>query len=274
MLVVCSSLRTAIAASVVALASSMAVAQIQTDTHNYSSSTDYKAYIGTEDFAGASLASPANGSPAPQYGGGRARYPEYRSRWSQMAFEAGGGFTAPTGNGDPYITYGGNVTVGAGWNFNKWAGMLAEYQFNRNKIPGATLSGLGVPGGNVNTWSLTLQPIVYLPMDRTKGVYVTGGGGFYRKVTNFTEPVAACYYNYYYGYICGYQNQTVYHFSSNQGGMNIGAGFYWKAFGENSNAKLFAEARYVWLDTPKASTSQPLAYGAEELIPVTFGVRF
>jgi len=120
-------------------------------------------------------------------------------------------------------------------------------------------------------WSLTIDPIIYLPpITPTIGVYVTGGGGFYRKVTNFTAP--ACEEGFF-GVFC--ENQTIAHLSSNQGGLNIGAGAYWKAFGPDSRAKLYAEARYVWVDSPSAAAENGyLAGGTEGLIPVTFGIRF
>jgi hypothetical protein len=279
--------RFAIAACALALASLPLAVQAQDDAqHGYSSSSSYKAALNGEDIDGAS-ADPGpspNPAPKPQYGQTNSQYPSYQNRWSKIAFEAGGGFTAPVGNdvsgGQPlgfagYDTWGYNLTVGAGWNFNKWLGALVEYQFNRNKIPGATLSAVGAPGGNINTWSFTIDPIIYLPPISSKmGAYVTGGGGFYRKVTNYTSPQESCYFDPFFGLICGSQNETIYHFSSNQGGLNIGAGLYWKAFGPDSHAKLYAEARYVWVDSPASSSAQPFAEGTEGLIPVTFGIRF
>jgi hypothetical protein len=275
--------RMAIAASVFAFtAAAVYPALAQSDNasgsadtgHAYSSSTDWKAYLDTDGLDGSAAATPA---PAPKPGGqygSNNRSPGYGSNtWSHLAFEAGGGFTAPVGNDvrDGYDTWGYNVTAGAGWNFTKHIGALLEYQFNRNKIPGATLAAIGAPGGNINTWSLTIDPIIYLPVSKTTGAYVTGGGGFYRKVTNFTAPEEEefCYY------FCevGYENETIGHFSSNQGGLNIGIGGYWKAFGPDSNAKLYAEARYVWVDSPTA-TATTSGEGTEGLIPVTFGIRF
>jgi len=253
----------------------------QSDTHSaFSSSDENKSYLANEDMDGASLAADPGPSPTPQYGQSNSQYPTYESRWSKVAFEAGGGFTAPIGNDvsggkgvglSGYDTWGYNLILGGGWNFNKWLGALVEYQFNRNKIPGSTLAVLGAPGGNINTWSFTIDPIIYLPpITSSMGVYVTGGGGFYRKVTNFTAP--ACEESFF-GIYC--ENQTIYHLSSNQGGLNIGLGGYWKAFGPDSRAKLYAEARYVWVDSPAAAPSNGyLAGGTEGLIPVTFGIRF
>jgi len=248
----------------------------------YSSSAEWKQSLATYDLAAAPAA-----SASPQYGqyGRRTnnRYPAYQSRWSHMAFEIGGGPTAPIGNAARnWETWGYNVTVGGGWNFSRYLGALLEYQFNRMKIPGDTLTalaianGTGTPlGGNINTWSLTLDPIIYLPAGHSMGAYVTGGGGFYRKVTNFTESVSSVQCDPFYGFCYqGFVPVTVAHSSSNQGGLNLGLGLYWKAFGPDSNAKLYTEARYVWVDSPLASPADPYGSGTEGFIPVTIGLRF
>jgi hypothetical protein len=254
----------------------IAAATLSAAAQKYSSSADYTTTWTGEVTDGASTGSDPVSGGVPQYdrntGNG---YPSFENRWSHVAFEAGGGLTAPIGNDHPFVTYGYNLTVGGGWNFTKKFGTLVEYQFNRNKIPGATLAVVGAAGGNVNTWSFTVDPIYHYGHLGKWGGYVTGGGGFYRKVTNFTDPQAVQYCGgYFYGY-CGYQyqNVTIGHFSSNQGGLNIGTGVTWQVFGPDSRAKLYGEARYVWVDSPRASTTHQ-GTGTEELIPVTFGVRF
>ena len=280
--------RIAFASSLIALAGMPCAANAQTDSENsgsghaasstvdYSSSLDWKSYLKMDESFGDAL--PGSPSPSPQYGQTN-NYPTYTSRWSRVAIEAGAGFTAPVGNtAHGWETYGYNIKAGAGWNFTNRLGALIEFQWNRDKIPGSTLtqlaysSGASTPlGGNVNTWSFTIDPIFYLPVTHKWGAYVTGGGGFYRKVTNFTQPTLTyvCYYFCYPGYV----PTTVAHSSSNQGGLNIGAGFYWK-LNEDSRMKLFAEARYTWVDSPTASPSDPYGSGTSSLIPVTFGVRF
>jgi len=279
--------RLALAASFVALAGLPCGASAQTESDisgggptiasaaDYSSSLDWKNYLKTDE----PLSEALPGKPRPQYGQS-SNYPAYTSRWSRVAFELGGGFTAPVGNtAHGWETYGYNLKAGAGWNFTRHLGILLEYQWNRDKIPGSTLTQLAISsgsptplGGNVNTWSFTLDPIFYVPVTHRTGAYITGGGGFYRKVTNFTAPALGfiCYYYCYPGYF----PQTVAHSSSNQGGMNIGPGFYWKPMGEDSNMKFFAEVRYTWVDSPIASPSDPYGSGTSSLIPVTFGVRF
>jgi hypothetical protein len=220
-------------------------------------------------------ASAALARPGPQYGGHQNNYPSYpnyQNKWSRIAFVGGGGFTAPIGNDTRgYETWGYNFTVGGGWNFTKKFGALFEYQFDRNKIPGATIAAVGAQGGNINSHLFLFDGIYYPYSHARTGLYITGGPGFSRKVTNFTDlqSVQECYYFCYYGYA----PVTVASFSSTQLAADAGIGAYWKAFGQDSNAKLFAEARYVFVDSPRATTTTN-GEGTEEIIPVTFGIRF
>ena len=264
----------AIAAAILALASLPITAKAQNETHGaVSSSDDNKSFLYGEDIDGASLAAAPDPSPKPQYGQTSSRYPTYENKWSKLAIEAGGGFNAPVSDATTYSTYGYNLTLGAGWNVNKVLGAMLEYQFIDDKIPGATLAAVGAPGGYTHVWSFTIDPVVNLPTTGRLGAYFTGGGGFYRKVVTFTTPVPVLYCDYFGYCFIGTQNVTIGHFSSNQGGMNIGGGLTWKAFGPDSKGKLFAEARYLWVDSPSASATQQ-GTGTFTTIPVTFGIRW
>jgi len=203
-----------------------------------------------------------------------------RGLLSKLAFEAGGGFNAPVSSSSSYVTWGGNFTGGAGLHINKRFSLLTEYQFIDDKLPGALIAETGANGGNTHIWSLTVDPVIDLFPKSTNSVYVTGGGGFYRKVTNFTDPQEAEYCDYYY---CGIEteNAVVGHFSSNQGGFNIGGGYTHKIGGLYSDGtmKLFAEVRYLDVLSP-ASAIAPNGLGTAtvgpdtKLIPVTVGVRW
>jgi hypothetical protein len=170
--------------------------------------------------------------------------------------------------------------VGAGYRFSPHLSLLAEYQFIDDKLPGKLIAETGANGGHAHIWSFTLAPVIDLMPKRTNDLYVTGGGGFYRKVTSFTDPEPAEYCDYYY---CGivYQATVVGHFSSNQGGWNVGGGFTHKMGGtyNDSRMKLFAEVRYLYVDTPAVSSS-PNGLGTTtvaagtKLIPITLGVRW
>ncbi len=279
----------------------------------FSSSSSGQNPFAGEDIDGRSLASAPDGTIrkiAPQYGGGGGYHP-YNSdngRFSHIAFEVGGGFTAPIGNAAsggftsifadgtkyPTLTYGGNLLVGAGWNFSKRFALLGEFSYNANKIPGKTLtafynaedaasggafSGNGIVniGGNVHTFGYTAEPVFYYYNSdkHSYAGYVIGGVGFYHRSINFTAPVVS------YGYFGGaYQtNQTFTSYTDNSLGANFGTGVSVKPFGQYSQAKLFAEVRYVFVNSPRESTSDlangnVLHTGTEELIPVSIGIRF
>ena len=256
-----------------------------TSSANESSSLQYVADDASDGASALSDAAAARGSG--RAGAGQ----DYGAKhgmlsWSHVAGEAGGGFNAPIGNdtssggttstsanyGGPFLTYGANFTGGLGLRFSPRISLLGEYQFMDDKLPGAFIAEVGTQGGHAHIWSLTLDPVIDLAPKAKNSVYVTGGGGLYRKVTSFTDPVEGeeCYY------YCGIvvENQTVYHFSSNQGGVNFGAGMTHRMGGTygDGQMKLYAEARYVWIDTPSITAYN--GTGRTETIPVTLGVRW
>ena len=213
-------------------------------------------------------------------GGGGQDYGKHSGGFSKLAIEASGGANGPLGTSSNYITWGGNFTAGGGLHFSRAVSLLAEYQFLGDKLPGNLIAETGASGGNAHIWSLTLAPVIDLFPKATNSVYVTGGGGFYRKVTNFTDPEEAEYCEYYY---CGIttENVVVGHFSSNQGGWNVGGGFTHKVGGLSGDGrmKLFAEVRYLDVLTPAVSSS-PNGLGTTtvaagtRLLPISFGVRW
>jgi hypothetical protein len=201
--------------------------------------------------------------------------------FNHLAFEAGGGFTAPTSDSSPYITWGGNFTAGAGYRFNSYLSLMLEYQIIDSKLPGALVAETGANGGNAHIWSFTLDPVLDLFPRRANDFYVTGGGGFYRKMTNFTDPALVEWCDF---YDCGVgvSNVVVGHFSSNQGGWNIGGGYSRRIAKDydNGRIRLFAEARYLDVLSPAVNGITPNGLNATsvaadtKLIPVTLGVRW
>ena len=92
----------------------------------------------------------AEGAGAGQYGqSGGSGGGSQRGLFHHLAFEAGGGFNGLVGNDTPYITWGGNFTVGAGFRFSRMFSTLLEYQFIDDKLPGAFISAVGTQSGDV-----------------------------------------------------------------------------------------------------------------------------
>ena len=283
--------RFVIACAAAVLASGAASAQVTVSgpssnepavTTAYSSSNDFPLVRDSSESADPS-GTPA--APSPAMGNGNGQYDNSAGKashdWkSRLAFEAGGGFNIPTSDTNPYLNLGGNITVGGGLHLARGVSLLAEYQFIVDGLPSAIVTEAGANGGNVHLWSLTLDPVIDLMPKKATSVYVTGGGGFYRKVTNFTSPQAVQYCTYFYCGV-GYQNAVVGHFSSNQGGWNVGGGVT-RRFGgayHDGRMEVFGEARYLDVMTPAVTTAPNglgiTSVGADtKLIPITFGVRF
>lgn len=195
---------------------------------------------------------------------------------SGLAFEGGFGFNAPKSNS---IGWGWNILIGAGIHAGSHLTPMIEYQFVKTGLAQYLINEAGSQGGNTHIWSFGIDPVYDFAPKASNDFYVKGGGGFYRKVTNFTDAVPQQYCDYFYG--CGYVNvnQVVGHFSSNQGGWNIGGGYYHRFGGIYGTGKMkfFAEARYLDVLTPAVMgkdsngntvTSVP---ADTKLIPVTFG---
>lgn len=273
--------RACVVAAAVLLAAGIAQAQSTSSNDNSSSASYSSSQSGLTQIASLALpeapapsasASSSGGSGAGQYGNGGGK----QSLLHNWTFEAGGGFNAPISSS---VTYGGQFTVGAGLKFNKYLSSLIEYQFLDAKLPGYLIAEAGANGGYAHIWSFTIDPVIDLMPKATNDVYVTGGGGFYRKVTSFTDPEETeyCYY------FCeiGTANAVVGHFSSNQGGINIGAGFQHRIgsmYGD-SNTKLFVEARYMDVFSPAVMGSAnglgvTSVAANTQIIPVSVGVRF
>jgi hypothetical protein len=269
----------------VVLAAGAALAQ-STPSHDSSSSPSFSessssaALPAADEAEGAALPTASGASSGAAAAGQERGGYHSRNLFSHLTYEAGGGANGPTSDSSPYITWGGNFTVGAGYRFNPYVSLLTEYQFIDDKLPGAIIAETGSNGGHAHIWSLTLDPVVDLLPKSTNSVYVTGEGGFYRKVTSFTDPQQTYYCDYFYCYP-GVVNAVVGHFSSNQGGWSIGGGFTHRLGGiyGDGKAKLFAEVRYLDVLTPAVTTSAnglPVtSVGADtKVIPITLGVRF
>ena len=245
---------------------------------------------------------PLSSLNAMQYGGGR-RYgrPRYRGGnttadgTNKYTFVVGGGFTEPVNGSDRFLDLSWSVKAGAGRNFNKHFGVLVEYNYDNFGLTNldkqaALYNSYGFTDGSGNAidfsgldgsahaWSITVNPIIHVIQGEKTGMYITGGGGFYRKLTNFTLPAQVESCDPIYGF-CGIYstNQTIDHYSNNAGGANGGVGFDYK-LSRFSGEKLFAEARYTWIDNSQSQNSVNSLYPANNArtiyVPVTIGLRF
>jgi hypothetical protein len=248
-----------------------------------------------------------------QYGGGqRRRYgaPKYRGSntnpdgSSKYTFLAGAGLSQPIGNTYKYLTPSYGFQVGAGRNFDRHVGVIAQFDYDHFGFTGATLtnqtniynnpfvyagqiSGLD---GTSHVWSFTLNPTYTISAGEGLGAYVVAGVGFYHKTANFTVPATGTYCDYYYGCYQYSANQTIDKYTSNAPGFNGGFGLTYK-FSRFSNERFYIEARYVFVDnsqrrgvinttaslaTITATTTNlyPANSNRTTFIPIKAGIRF
>ena len=195
---------------------------------------------------------------------------------SGLAFEGGFGFNAPESNS---IGWGWNLLIGGGVHMGPHFTPMIEYQFIHTGLAQYIINEVGSNSGFTHIWSFGIDPVFDIAPKASNDFYIKGGGGFYRKVTNFTNPEPQLYCDYFGE--CGYVpvNTVVAHFSSNQGGWNIGGGYNHRFGGIYGTGKMkfFAEARYLDVLTPavngtSATGASVTAVPADtKLIPVTLG---
>jgi hypothetical protein len=186
--------------------------------------------------------------------------------FSHLAFQVGAGFTTPVGNTGRYTDVGWNIGAGAGFNFNHQVGILIDANYNTLGINSTTLQSAGTPGGGVHVFSATLDPIVHVTPKAKFDVYLTGGGGLYRREEDLTAPTVGFYsgFNPFFGYYSGAYGATAVLASSSvvKPGVDGGLGI---AFGSKWHGKFYAEAKYNRIFMGNYHT---------DYVPVTFGFRW
>lgn len=269
-----------------------------------------------------------SGLNAMQYGG-RSGRPRYRGGnqnpdgSNKYEFYAGVGLTAPVGNTHEYYTPDYAIQVGVGRNFSDKWGVNVEFNWDNMNLQGNTLMNqqnlyntyiniynnycttnpsdpncADAPASTISgldayshIWSFSLQPVYKIPVNEGLGAYVTGGIGFYHKITTFTEPETGCdpFYAAYYG-ICieDSANEPIDSYTSNAPGVNAGLGLTYK-FSRFSNERFYIEAKYVYtfnsqrqgvtVQTASAANINetndfPANSNRTSWVPIKVGIRF
>lgn len=186
---------------------------------------------------------------------------------SKFTFDLGAGFTESVGATRTELNKTGwNIGGGAGYNFTKNIGMMADLNYTSLGINGATLGSFGAPGGNVGLFTAMLDPIVHVSPFHHVDFYLTGGGGMVRQRQEFTAPATATaeVYSPFFGfYPVAFGTTQAYNlYSVVKPGFDTGGGIQ---FGSRWHGKFFAEARYYHMFNTNSHT---------DFIPVTVGFRW
>ena len=185
----------------------------------------------------------------------------------RVSFNVGGGFTQTLGRAGARLNNGWNFDGGVGFNFSPYIGVMGQWNYNQFDINAATLNNLGFPGGDVNLWSLTLDPIVHTHPRGPVDVYFIGGGGLYHRRQEFTQPTTAAFTDFdpFFGFyqVAVPATQVLSSYSVNKPGFNGGMGV---SFGTKWHVKFYAEARFHRMILGENRYT--------DYLPVTFGLRW
>jgi opacity protein-like surface antigen len=187
---------------------------------------------------------------------------------SLFNFDFGAGFTNPVYDAGRTLNTGWNFTAGAGISPVSSLGVMGEFNYNYLGMNDATLRRQQVPGGDVEVWSFTVDPIFRFNAEGRVSPYVIVGGGIYHRVVEYTAPVLVTsgYFDPFFGIffpITYPANVVISSFSVTKPGFNGGAGVSFRI--GQSRAKFYMEARYHHMYTSPQATSY---------VPVTFGIRW
>ena len=238
--------------------------------------------------------------PPPRRRYGRPNYSDSHTNpdgSSKFAFMAGAGLTSPVQDTGTYLTPGYVFQVGAGRNWSKKFGLMAQFDYDHFGFQGKTLANqqklynsyctvsdqsLGLCSlittldGNSHVWSFTVDPTFTFMSGDSWGAYAVGGVGFYHKTANFFVPTTqeACSI---YGCFDYAADETIDKYTSNAPGFNGGLGITYKP-SRFAGERFYLEARYVFVDNSTKAASNTNLYPPNAnqtyYIPVTVGLRF
>lgn len=78
-----------------------------------------------------------------------------QDEYHHFTANVGGGYTSVVGSVGNRLDGGGNFQAGAGFNFNRYLGVLGTFSFNQLGVTRSALNAIDVPDGNGRVYSLT-----------------------------------------------------------------------------------------------------------------------
>lgn len=192
----------------------------------------------------------------------------FAQNFNKFAFAAGAGFTEPVVHSDSRFDPGFHFGLGAGYKMHPNLTLMGEFGFYHLGVSSNILKNVGAPDGSGRIYSFTLNPVVHFKPRGMFDPYLIGGGGYYRRTVEFTQPAVTTVtaFDPFFGFVPVNvaTNVVLGTFTQNNGGLNIGGGISRRLRGEGG-ASFFAEARYHYLFTSPVRTT---------VLPVTFGFRW
>jgi opacity protein-like surface antigen len=182
-------------------------------------------------------------------------------------FFVGGGPSFPENRLGTYTKDGYNISVGGGVKANRIVEFLGEFDFIHLGVEKSVLRALSVPQGTTRVYALTANVKLNVIPAGPLHVYVIGGGGWYRRTVEFTQPTTALVtvFDPWWGYFANAvvpANQVFGSVTRDSGGFNAGGGI---SFAVGHGTRIYAESRWHRAYHSPTNTT---------IVPVTFGLRF
>jgi len=201
---------------------------------------------------------------------GLARKPKVKL-YKNWVFNAGGGASLPDGTTMDFVRGGGGVaSAGVARNYSQYFGFRMDFQFDNLPLRDSALRLAQAPGATSHVYSVSLEPIINMPVTSDWGGYIVVGPAFYHrsgKLDSSTAiPGSGCNSFFQWWGPCFNSslpvNGNFLHASQNEFGETFGLGVTHKI---NPKVELYAEFRYLHGSYNGKTT---------DLRPITIGVRW
>jgi hypothetical protein len=201
---------------------------------------------------------------------GLARKPKVKL-YKNWVFNAGGGANLPNGTTMDFVRGGGGVAAaGVARNYSQYFGFRLDFQFDNLPLRDSALRQAQAPGANSHVYSVSLEPIINMPVTSDWGGYLVVGPAFYHrsgKLDSSTAiPGSDCNSFFQWWGSCFNAslpvNGNFLHASQNEFGEIFGIGVTHKI---NPKVELYAEFRYLHGSYNSKTT---------DTRPITIGVRW
>jgi len=197
----------------------------------------------------------------------------------------GGGFSLATGDIEEHFGNGGNFEAGFTFLVNDKLGFQAQYSYTKLNGKNFTFPVAPTFGGVLSDQTVrahmnmhAVSADVVIKPDGVPGVYIVGGPGVYKRTVSLSTTQSAGF-----AAICDPHwfvcfpspvsiDNVIGDRSSTDFGLNAGGGY---AFKVSDSARLYVEARYLYVWGPDVFNGQKLTSSANgQFFPISFGIRW
>jgi len=193
------------------------------------------------------------------------------SEYNKWTFNVGGGASLTNGTTRKFVRGGGGVgAAGAARNYSKYFGVRLDFQLDNLPLRASALQAAQASGATDHVYSLTLDPVINIPVSKNWGGYIVFGPAFYHRSGKLDSssaiPGSACNpFFIWWGHCFNGSlpiNGQFLHSSQNEFGYNFGGAITRKI---RPNMDLYVEFRYLHGKHHNITT---------DLRPITIGIRW